>query len=165
MESRRRHTGDRHGAAVDGQVLADDAIYLQRDPTRALWAIPRSIHLPRDATRHFPETESAPDVRRADGRLKIAIGIPRAARAPVPWKGAVGLCLLDRTTHGDGPVRVTSANAVAEMRKTLQGGFERFSHVMDECVESLVEGGCWRLPVGAEPHELVRRLDEMFAGS
>jgi hypothetical protein len=145
------------------QVLADDAVYLQRRPERRLWSIARDIHLPRHASRHFPELAHASELVRADGRAKIAVPVPSSARAPIPWSGSVALCLLGEASGGGRPERVPDAVANDEMRATLQGGFSRFADAMDACTPWLTEGGCWRLPRAAAPRELARRLDELLA--
>jgi hypothetical protein len=148
------------------KVLADDAIYVQSTPYRGLWGVPRRIHLPAESVRYFPELESMLPVQRPDGRLKIAVEIPAPARAPVPWTGEVGLCLLTRRSGAESPERVTADEAADEMRQGLQGGFERFAGSLDECITSLAsDGACWRLPVRAEPAELAGTLRAMFHGS
>jgi hypothetical protein len=145
------------------RVLADDAVYVQRSPRRRLWGVPRRIHLTADAVRHFPELEGASLERRTDGRRKIAVEIAAPSRASMPWSGDVGLCLLSRSSAHAAPERLSAAEAVREMRGTLQGGFERFAESLDECVASLSTGGtCWRVPVTAEPAELARRVEELF---
>lgn len=145
------------------RVLADDAVYVQRAPHPRLWGVPRRIHLPPEAVRHFPELEGAPLERRPDGRLKIAVEIGAPSRAGVPWSGAVGLCLLTRSSARRRPERVSQPAAAAEMRATLEGGFGRFADSLDECVAALTtEGACWWLPVSVEPHELVHLVDGLF---
>jgi hypothetical protein len=145
------------------QVLADDAVYVQRTTERRLWGVPRRIHLPPESVRHFPELEGAPIERRPDGRRKIGVEIPAASRARAPWAGEVGLCLLTRSPAHRMPERISQAVAADEMRATLQGGFGRFAETLDDCVASLTsEEACWRLPVTVEPHELARRVDQLF---
>ena len=144
------------------QVLADDAVYVQRDPRLRLWSMPPRIHLPATATRHFPELEGSRETNRPDGRSKIPVTIPGAARAPVPWVGGVALCVLS-TSPVDRPAeRLSLEAAVAEMRATLQGGFRRFADSLDDCVRLVSGGGCWRLPVTVDPSELIRRIDALF---
>jgi hypothetical protein len=148
------------------RVLADDAVYVQRAPHRRIWGMPRRIHLPAEAVRHFPELEGARPVRRPDGRRKIAVDIAASSRAPVPWSGEVGLCLLSRSSAQPLPERLSPADAVTEMRATLHGGFGRFAESLDECVASLAGAGtCWRLPVTAAPAELARRLEVLVRDS
>lgn len=144
------------------KVLADDAIYVQRDPRLRLWSLPRRIHLPATATRHFPELENSRETVRPDGRWKIPVDIPPGARAPVPWLGSVGLCVLSSAPM-DGPAEELSPeDAVVEMRATSQGGFRRFDDVLDDCVREVAGDGCWRLPVTVEPALLVGSLDALF---
>lgn len=153
-----------YAAMLDGcQVLADDAVYLEKRAGRRLWAVARDIHLPVEATRHFPELVGAPRHVRADGRTKIAVPVPPPARAAVPWTGPVGLCFLGDADAPGRPERLARAAAEREMREALQGGFTRFERAAEDCVPTLIEGGCWRLPVTAAPRELVRRLDDMFS--
>jgi hypothetical protein len=148
------------------RVLADDAVYVQRAPHRTLWGLPRRIHLPPEAVRHFPELEGTPLERRPDGRLKIAAAIPASSRAHVPWTGDVACCLLSRSPAHRTPERVSWDVAAAEMRTTMQGGFGRFADSLRDCVASLGSAvGHWRLPVTAEPSELARRLDDLFGGA
>jgi hypothetical protein len=145
------------------RVLADDAVYVQREPYRRIWGIPRRIHLPAEAVRHFPELEAARPVRRPDGRRKIAVEIAPSSRARAPWSGDVGLCLLSRSSVGLLPERLSPAEAVIEMRATLHGGFGRFADSLDDCVASLAgDGTCWRLPVTVAPAELARRLEDLL---
>jgi hypothetical protein len=145
------------------KVLADDAIYVQSAPHRRLWGLPRRIHLPPEAVRHFPELESATPERRPDGRLKIAVEIVPWSRASVPWSGDVGFCLLSRSSAHRLPERMSPAVAAAEMRATLQGGFGRFAESLEGCVASLgSEGGIWRLPVTVDPNALARHLGDLF---
>jgi hypothetical protein len=140
------------------RVLSDDVVYVQRDPILRLWSLPRRIHLPATAARHFPELEGLGDTVRPDGRRKIPVDIPANARARVPWQGSVGLCVLSAASGNGDAVELSPEGTVAEMRATLQGGFRRFAGALDACVREIAAGGCWRLPVTLEPMSLAERL-------
>jgi hypothetical protein len=142
------------------RILADDAVYVQTSSKLRLWGTPRGVHLPGSATRHFPELAGVPPALRPDGRSKISVEIPEPARAASPWEGAVGLCFLSASTDDRPMERLSPEDAVVEMRETIQGGFRRFAAEMDDCVRRIAQGGCWRVPVTAEPIELLRRIRE-----
>jgi hypothetical protein len=144
------------------QVLADDVVYVERVPGARLWSMPPRIHLPPTAARHFPELAGSEVTVRPNGREKICVPVLPTMRAPVPWEGEAALCLLVASTVDRNPERVPPADALAEMRATLQEGFHRFDDVLDDCVQLVASGGCWRLPVSVEPTRLVRRVEALF---
>jgi hypothetical protein len=141
-------------------VLAEDVVFVQLEPERALWSLPRGIHLSPSATRHFPELEHEQPVTRPDGRLKLRIQVPSGARAPMPWRGPTALCLLDREAPGEPTLSVVGApDAAAQARATLQGGFHRFDHLLDRCIRAVGAAGCWRLRRNAAPGRLLDALE------
>jgi hypothetical protein len=144
------------------RVLADDAVYVERS-ARRLWGVPRRVHLSQDSVRHFPELAGTATTLRPDGRMKIPADVPSSSRADVPWSGAVGLVVLSRSTTAPGVERISAADAAAELRTTLQGGFARFSGSLDDCVPTLTAGGCWRLAVTLEPAALFGRLHDVVS--
>jgi len=145
------------------QILADDAVYVQGDPSTRLWGMPPRIHVPRPAGHLFPELRGAPAVARPDGRSKIAVPVSGAQRATAPFEGLTGLCLLKHSRADEGPRRLSMTEAIEDMRTTLQGGFHRFRAELDDCVRRVAIGGAWRVPVTVEPHELVRRVEALMA--
>lgn len=147
-------------------VLTEDAVYVQLHPSPRLWAMPRRIHLPDSAIRHFPELTDAERVLRPDGRTKLAVPISRASRVPVPWTGRVALCLLaTRDTESDVWRTVSAEDAAAELRDTLQGGFHRFEDRLDECARAVTGAGCWRLSRGEDPMELLGRVEQALVAT
>lgn len=152
-----------YAALRDGlAILADDAVYVERHERLRLWSFARRIHVPVEATRFFPELTGQPGTIRPDGRTKIGVEVPPAARATSPWSGGVSLCLLARGSEDRLPERLGPEEATDEVRATLQGGFLRFAAEVETLVPLLTGGGCWRLPVTAEPAELVRRMRRLL---
>lgn len=148
-----------YAAMRDGlQVLADDAVYVQRAPRLQLWAATRTVYLSVSADVHFPELAGLERVARPNGRAKIAVSIPAMSRISAPWTGAVGLCMLSRGGEKPGLRRMEVEDAVALMRLGLEPGFDRFADSSDQCVRSIASAGAWQLTVSGGPQELVRYL-------
>lgn len=148
------------------EVLADEAVYVQRVPRLHVWGLRRFLHLPQSAGTYFPELRSVRPVVQATGKPKIEVDV-RASRpmrtAPVAER--VGLCVL---TRGSGESRLEplpGREAASALGRDLEGGFDLFAEVLEDCVVDLARRGCWRLSIVSPPHTLVplvhRMLDEL----
>src|SRR5690606_20326200 len=54
-------------------VLGDDAVYVQLEPTPCVWTLRRPLHLTPEAASWFPELAGRPAIPRAHGTRRIAV--------------------------------------------------------------------------------------------
>ena len=125
--------------------------------------MPGYLHLPLDAAEHFPELAGAETRLMANGKEKIAVDLrERDAVAPSPVVERAGLCLL-RGGEGEPALEpVTAEEAVEELLRRREPGFDIFQDTIGEAIRELARGGAWRLRVGPDPSAAVPRLREMF---
>lgn len=134
-----------NAAAARGlPLLSDDMVFVQREPSFAVWGFPRPIHLlPADA----PPGDHP--VRTRNGKRKVAVPLrlaqPRAERC--------ALLLLER---GD-EIRlrqIASSEAVETMMK-LDAGFDLLQQESHAAAVELARNGAWRLTLSEDPHAAV----------
>ena len=151
-----------YAAARGGfDVLTDDVVFGQLKPLR-IWGMPNFLHLPTDASRHFPELADHTSQLLANGKEKIAVSLAdlrAAARFPLAERG--GVCVLER---GEAVEWVPLAPAVLEevMLAQLEGGFDLFEDTVGELFHALAMRGGWRLTIGRDPVEALGALHQLF---
>jgi len=142
-----------YACARDGfQVLAEDAVYVAREPTLRLWGMPRQIHLLPDAVRFFPELASVRPETQPTGKFKMTIETARFGHErPILHAERATVCVVGR--H-DGPQTLIEPLAAGEAVRVLSADREPGFDLYDgapEVAERLTASGAFRLIVGSDP--------------
>ena len=140
---------DRAGYAV----LSDDTIFVQIEPSFALWALPQAIHVfEKDAAGHVQN-----GMRYRSGRWKHVLPIA----APRYRADQATLCVLAR--GGDVSLApMTAADAVEALTREPEPGYEFYGTRAGEAVRAVAQGGAWRLTLSHDPEEAIRLLAAAF---
>ena len=134
-------------------VLSDDTVYLQRHPELRVWGYPRPIHL-------LPATAELADARGAarlrGGRWKVAVPSSPSATPPLS-AGRAAVFLL---TRGDAVAlrAVSMDEAVGELIRALEPGFDHFRDHLPAAARAAAAGGAWRLTLSGDAGEGVAAL-------
>ena len=121
-------------------LLSDDTIFVQREPSFAIWGIPRPIHV-------FPEDGPAGNhpLRLRNAKLKTAVEAPKLALKAETSR----LVLLER---GEGLALDVAepADAVRSLMR-LEAGFDLLPVESRAAIEALASRGAWRLTLARDP--------------
>jgi hypothetical protein len=145
------------------EVLGDDRVWIQLEPTPRMWAWPGRARLLPDARVIDPSDVGVLEER--DGKRKLAL--PLGGR-PGPTRHEmtdVAVCVLDR---GEGPAaleRATASELADTLHRQVAPGFDRFPERHARVVRVLTRGGGWRLHLSPDPMEALPLLRRMLDGS
>ncbi len=121
-------------------VLSDDTLFVQLEPSFAIWGFPRPIHV-------FPEDGPTGDhpLRLRNAKIKTAIEAPKLALNAEESR----LVLLER---GDQLALklVEPADAVRSLMR-LDAGFDLLASESRAAIEALASRGAWRLTLARDP--------------
>lgn len=137
------------------QVLSDEAIYIQQEPTLRLWALPGRLTVAPGARAHFAELGAAQVWHHPSGKEKIRIDL--AAQNGIPGKPFVeraGICILGR---GDASslTRLSPTEVRRRVDAQLEPGFDRFRESLGPAIERIAAMGSWELTLGQSPQAAV----------
>lgn len=142
-----------HAAAASGlPVLSDDMVFVQQEPSFAVWGFPRPIHLlPADA----PPGDHP--IRTRNGKTKAAIPLQHIECCS---EQSV-LLILDR---GDEIQlwKITGDEAV-EALMNLDAGFDLLRSESRAAAEELARRGAWRLTLTGDPAAAMDLVIKTFA--
>jgi hypothetical protein len=142
------------------ELLSDDRVWVQLQPTPRVWSAPRPLRFLTSAADTFPEFDGVPVVE-TDGKRKLEVLLN--GRAGSRQGSQVATCIMSR---GDGPARLERATP-PELESALLGqlapGFDRFPERQRDVMKALAAGGGWHLTLGSTPHEALPFLAEMLA--
>jgi hypothetical protein len=151
------------------EVLSEDTVFAQLQPTLRLWGMPGSVHLPAAARRHFAELERASVRTLPTGKAKISVSLASlGAEASLPFVERAGICVVERTSGA--PVSaepLAAAGVESALRRQLEPGFDLFDDERGELARALAPAGGWRLVLNDDPaaaipviHRLLDRVEE-----
>jgi hypothetical protein len=156
-------------AGID--ILADDAIRVQRVPTLRVWggggAGRRAghIHVREDVRERFAELRENHGLGlRTTGVLKYVVSLPvvDAQTSHPPYVSRVRVCLLDRER---GPMRCerVSANEIAQtIVSAPESRADRHEAGRRPAADAIATGGGWRLRLSNDPEEALPFLIDML---
>jgi hypothetical protein len=134
----------------DFDLLAEDVLYAQVDPTPQLFGGMGRLHLLPDAPRHFPELADTPPQLQANGKVKIGVAVPPER---VRLHAAPGiLCLLQRE-EGDSTPAITPISReamLAYLSNPDESGYDLFDSRLQRTAVMLADYPAYRLTVGAD---------------
>ncbi len=153
-----------YAAALDGiQVIAEDVVYIQREPRLRVWGMPGHIHLPPRAKTYFSELRGMRETLLANGNTKIAVDVPApGGDAALPFAERVGVCVLTRTEETAAIGALTPRQAVAQLTEYSEPGFDVFARSIGVCIEEIAARGAWTLTTVPPPQQMVPVLHQLF---
>ena len=136
------------GQQAGYEVIADEAVYVQTEPTTRLWGFGR-------APRPRP-TGSPNGPKRIGGSV-----FNREAR---PFRDCATLCVLRRDGPPEGALEpITPEQAANELLPHLDPGFDRFALRLPAALRALAVNGLWRFYLPIRPDD-ARRFFEQLLG-
>ena len=146
------------------EVLSEDTVFAQLRPGLRLWAMPGSVHMPRDARRHFAELEHVPTRMLPTGKDKISVSLASLdAEAPHPFIERAGICVVERAAGA--PVSaepMDAASVESALRRQMEPGFDMFAEERGELARALAPGGGWRLVLNDHPDAAIPTLHHLL---
>jgi hypothetical protein len=169
-------------------VLAEDVVYVQLNPSLRVWGGSSFLHLPIEALQHFPELDAHTTVQLANGKEKLVVDLrhtaagesgraasgrlrsdaepqgPRTGRlADPPVVERAGVCLVRRVGGGEPSLTELDAATVARtLGQNLEGGFDLFADTLPLAHAAIAAGGGWQLDVAGPPAQHVPLLRHML---
>lgn len=144
------------------ELVADDAVYVQRSPATAIWGGGTRVCLLPDTRRHFPELGEVHPSVLANGKTKMVVPVAPDRRASVPVSATrLVVVLLER---GSGPVDMSQAHAgevISSLTADLQVTHALFGEAQDALVRWLANRPAWRLRLSDNPLEAVPLLETL----
>jgi hypothetical protein len=139
------------GARAGLPVLAEDTVFVQRDPAFRVWGLADHIHVfEKDAP---PGSDAR--TRWRSGRLKLALPIARTRQS----SDKAALCAIVRGDHiAFEPL--PPGNAVQMLCREQETGYDLFADHMEEALRAVAAGGCWQLTLSHEPDDAIAALLE-----
>lgn len=145
------------------KVMSEDMVFLQLEPRLRVWGMPGYVHLLPDALENFPELKGCVPTLRANGTIKVAVGIREmGGTAELPVVERAGICLLQRGEGGPRLEELSPEQVVHALIGKLEPGFDLFADTIGARVQRLAEHGGWRMTLPHYPPDAVPVLHEMF---
>lgn len=133
-------------------ILSDDTIFVQQEPSFALWGFPRAIHVfPADA----PEGDHPTRIR--SGKSKVAIPLSKFASR----SEQAALILLER--GAELALRAIAPGEAVESLMNLDPGFDLMEQESREALTAIASNGAWRLELTDDPGAAIELVASLLA--
>jgi hypothetical protein len=138
-----------HAAGLD--ILGDDHVRVQLEPTLRVWGWPARVRL-------FPETAERmgaehSTMQTSNGKRKAVIDARRGMSAARLVAGEATVCVLSRDGGPLGLEPLSSTDARHALQEQLAPGFDRFPARWPEVARALAARGGWRLNLTDDARE------------
>ena len=134
-------------------LLAEDVIYIQRQPRLRVWGHSQCVHLLADAPRFFPELRNVPVQRLPNGKAKLAAAVAHTRR----FAERCALCIIERWPQAHSEVQpLQRDDALTALFAGLDEGFHLYPRAREAAEELLTHNPCYTLRVG---HDLDRAVE------
>lgn len=145
------------------KVLAEDIVFLQRDPVLRVWGMPGYLHPDPEARGYYPELGGTTTTLRANGKTKLALDVRTlGGMAPRPVVDRAGICLLERGEGGPRLAPLSPEEVATALSSDLEEGFDAFEDSIGSRIRLLAQRGGWRLTLGGAPDDALPLLHRMF---
>lgn len=167
-----------YAAACDGMdVLSDDLVWVQMQPSLCVWGSPRGVRLTREAAVHLSRDVATHDVTTHDVHAHDVLAHDLAAsdsKTVVEWPHArtvhhvpakrAAVCLLTRGTRNAHArvERVSADELAATLHAELAPGFDRFPERVGDVIAALTAPGGWRLTLSSDVRDALPMLRDML---
>lgn len=145
------------------QVLADDAVYVQRNPVFQIWGLSPYARLQSSALQAFPGAEQMIVGRTQDSRGKVLLDLRRQGYWSWPPAACrAALCAVARTGTAPSLKRISLEELAEQILDTLPTGFDLFGEELRELLFEWPERYGWQLSVPADGGDVLPLIEEMF---
>ena len=144
-----------HAAGLE--VLTEDALWVQLDPSLRFWGWARHIHLRREATRFFPELVDHP-TRDTDASGKLVVDIRREHEAHSFEKSKGTVCIIERGAASPTLEPLSRDELIRVLTDQLTQGYDRYPERLDATVNAVARDGGWKLRLTDDPREALPLL-------
>jgi len=145
-----------HRAAFD--VLADDHVWVQLEPTVRIWGWPGRVLLLPDVAAIFPEVANLGTTSDGNGVRKLVYPVDNAANVWGHVATRAVICILERGRGKPTLQRLEPSALVDRLKDQLTSGFDLFADRQDIVTRALAGSGGWRLTLSNDPREALPLL-------
>ncbi len=142
-------------------LIAEDVVYLQRQPDLCLWGHATHIHLLPDAPRFFPELKETPAQLQPNGKTKLAVCVPN--RRLFATQGA--LCIIERSASANVSQSILESistdAALAALFEGVDEGFDLYPFAKLAAAGWLSKNPAYRLHLGTDVNQTVQALQRL----
>ena len=151
-----------HQAGIE--VLAEDVVWVQREPELRIWGFGERVHLLEEARESFPELREHDVIRSsADGERKLAIGIPSPrAGEGLPFGRRARVCLLSRNGQHVSRTTVSPEEIQRRLLDVRETAFDMTPERSPLVAKALAADGGWCLNLSSSPEDAVPHLRAML---
>ncbi|NJM41995.1 MAG: hypothetical protein HC853_15175, partial [Anaerolineae bacterium] len=143
-----------HAAPRWFELIAEDVVYIQRQPELRLWGHSTHIHLLPDAPRFFPELSEVPAQLQPNGKTKMAV--PIRNRRHSATQGV--LCIVERGASESTLEPMATDDALAALFEGVDEGFDLYPRARTAAACWLSHNPAYRLQLGPDINQTVQRL-------
>ena len=145
------------------RVLADDAVYLQMNPTLRVWGSTGPVRVPEDSRCFFSALGDDLQTFVAGGRTKLAVPRPPLGGGALPVAERAGICILEPSSGAPALEPMAAEEIVERAAHPIEPGFDWYADTIGPAVERLAAAGGWRLRLGSDPHAAAALVSEALA--
>ena len=151
-----------HRAGIE--VLAEDVVWVQREPELRIWGFGERVHLLEQARESFPELRDHGVIRSSpDGERKLAIEIASPdSRHALPFGRRARVCLLSRKGTSVSHTRVSPEEIQRRLLDVRETAFDMTPERSPQIARALAADGGWCLNLSSSPHDAVPHLRAML---
>jgi len=142
-------------------VIGDDTVWIQMQPSLRIWGRPGSARLTADTITHFPELARSGSAMPDGDKSGVAIAA-RAGDGRYVAESAI-VCLLARGASAS-LERVSAETLSSALAAQLAPGFDRFPGRVEGVFSALSATGGWRLTLSQDPHDALPFLRQALGG-
>ena len=134
------------------ELMAEDVVYIQREPGLRVWGHSACVHLLADAPRFFAELSDVPVKQLPNGKAKLAAPVAHTRR----FAEQAALCILERhpQAHSEATPLATD-EALAALFAGVDEGFDLYPCARGAAAHLLSNSQCYRLRVGHDLDQAV----------
>ena len=151
-----------HQAGIE--VLAEDVVWVQREPELRIWGFGERVHLLEEARDSFAELRDHDVIRSsADGERKLAIDIPvQHRRQSLSFGRHARVCLLSRNGRQVSRTTVSPEEIQRRLLDVREAAFDMTPERSPLVARALAADGGWCLNLSSSPEEAVPHLRAML---
>lgn len=142
------------------QLLAEDVVFIQRQPAPRVWGHATHIHLLPNAPDFFDELRTVPPTLQPSGKTKIAVPVQQ----PALFADRCTLCWLERAAEPAAAVcaqPISSDEALAALFAHIDDGFALYPQARAAAQALLTHNAAYRLRIGQNLSAVVDVLKAM----
>jgi hypothetical protein len=143
-------------------LLAEDTIFISKNPQLSLWGIPEKIHLCPDAPNHFPELKNQQPQIQPNGKNKIALSMNGMfAQQQVFQAHQWCIFILQRHDQKHTSINKTTNHEFLNFFQQRDAGFDIDQQTLTT-VEKLVDNNLYQLKTGSDLQQATLKIKQIL---